>query len=97
MTHNDAIYIGSGDENIYALDLKTGEKVWSYKTGGAVEATACIVEDLVFIGSSDSFLYALDKKTGEFKWKYETGGKILGSANWIRRDNEQDIQIVVGS
>jgi outer membrane protein assembly factor BamB len=91
------VFIGSVDSNVYSIDLENGNQVWAYKTNGAVEATACVVEGLVFIGSSDSFLYALDAKTGLLKWKYETGGKILGSANWIRCDDGEDILIIVGS
>jgi len=91
------VFVGSSDENVYALDLSTGQKVWSYKTGGSVEAAPCILESRVFVGSSDNFLYALDAQTGELKWKYETGGQILGAANWTRSPDGQKTWILVGS
>ncbi len=91
------VFIGSSDGNVYAIDLKNGNQVWAYKTGGAVEATACVVKDLVFIGSSDGFLYALDKRAGQLQWKYETEGEILGSANWLRSDDGEELLVIVGS
>ena len=36
---DDIVFIGSSDGNIYAIDLKNGQKVWAYKTDYAVEAT----------------------------------------------------------
>ena len=91
------VFIGSADANVYAIDLKTGKQVWSYKTADAVEATACVVDGSVYIGSADYSLYALDAKTGRLKWKYETEGKILGSANWFRSDDANELRIIVGS
>ncbi len=91
------VFVGSSDQNVYALDLSTGQKLWSYKTGDRVEAAPCVLEGRVFVGSSDNFLYALDAQTGELKWKYETGGQILGAANWTRSPDGQKTWILVGS
>ena len=32
------VFVGSSDANVYALDLRTGQKIWTYKTTGSVEA-----------------------------------------------------------
>jgi outer membrane protein assembly factor BamB len=91
------VFVGSCDENIYALDLASGQKLWSYKTGGSVEAAPCVLAARVFMGSADNCLYALDAGTGELKWKYETEGQILGSANWTRSPDGRRTWILVGS
>jgi len=91
------VFVGSSDENVYALDLASGEKLWSYKTAGGIEAAPCVREGRVFVGSADGFLYALDAGTGELKWKYETQGQILGSANWTRAPDGHQTWILVGS
>ena len=78
------VVIGSGDGNIYALDLATGQKQWVFKTGSAVESSPLVLDGKVFAGSTDSFLYALDLATGNLLWKYQTGDKILGSPNWVK-------------
>ena len=91
------VFVGSNDENIYAIDLHTGNQVWAYKTDDSVEATPLYLDGTVYAGSSGGFLYAIDAKTGKFKWKYETDGQILGAANWTYSPDGKEIWIIVGS
>src|SRR5256885_4309283 len=44
-------------------------KLWSFKTGGGIAASAAIVNNTVYIGSWDGYEYALDALTGFLKWK----------------------------
>jgi outer membrane protein assembly factor BamB len=37
-----AVYIGSGDGNVYALNAYSGAKLWSFSTGGAVESSPAL-------------------------------------------------------
>lgn len=67
------VYIGSGDHNVYALDVETGTLKWKFKTGDVVHASPAVANGTVFIGSWDSNFYALDAKTGTMKWKFATG------------------------
>src|SRR6185312_16295985 len=76
--------IGSSDGSIYAINLTSGQKLWAYKTGGAVESSPLILDGKVIAGSADNSLYAVDLASGKLLWKYETGDKILGSPNWIK-------------
>src|SRR5262249_2047060 len=32
------VFVGSGNNQVYALDLKSGTQLWTFKTGGPVEA-----------------------------------------------------------
>ena len=93
----NTVYVGSNDNNIYAIDLHTGQKIWAYKTDDAIEATPLFIDGTVYAGSAGGFLYAVDAKTGEFKWKYETEGQILGAANWTYSPDDKTIWIIVGS
>ena len=70
---NGAVYFGSGDGNVYALDARTGAKVWAYKTGDVVHASPAIDDGTLFIGSWDSYFYALDATSGALKWRFKTG------------------------
>jgi outer membrane protein assembly factor BamB len=70
---HDTVYFGSGDGNIYALSAKTGEKVWSFKTGDIVHASPAIDNGMLFVGSWDSYFYALDALSGAVKWSFKTG------------------------
>jgi glucose dehydrogenase len=35
---NGMVYVGSNDNNVYALKASTGKKLWSYTTGDAVDS-----------------------------------------------------------
>ena len=54
-----AVYFGSHDNIVYALDAKTGEPLWTYETGGGVFSSPAVSGGIVYIGSDDGFVYAL--------------------------------------
>lgn len=68
-----AVYFGSGDGHIYAVDAVTGKLRWSYKTGDVVHSSPAVSGGVVYAGSSDTYFYALNAATGELKWKFKTG------------------------
>ncbi len=70
---NGAVYFGSGDSNIYALDANSGALKWKFKTGDVVHSSPAIADGTLYIGSWDSYLYALDAVTGKEKWRFKTG------------------------
>lgn len=70
---NGAIYFGSGDGNVYALDAATGALKWKFKTGDVVHASPAIADGMVFVGSWDSWFYALDAANGAVRWRFKTG------------------------
>jgi outer membrane protein assembly factor BamB len=36
---NGVVYVGSDDDNVYALNARTGAKLWSYTPGDHVESS----------------------------------------------------------
>jgi len=70
---NGAVYFGSGDGNVYALDAASGALKWKFKTGDVVHASPAISAGKVYIGSWDSNFYALDAATGKEVWRFKTG------------------------
>jgi outer membrane protein assembly factor BamB len=52
------VYVGSYDKNVYALNAKTGAKLWSYTTGGGVHTSPSVTNGLVYVGSDDGNVYA---------------------------------------
>jgi len=71
--HNDLLYFGSSDSNVYALNIESGEKVWSFKTGGSIHSSPAIYGNSLVIGSWDSKIYCLNASTGKENWSYATG------------------------
>lgn len=66
---------------VYALDIKTGERLWSFKTGGKVYATPEVFNGTVVVGSTDHHIYGLDTRTGAKRWVVQTNKAVLGSAS----------------
>jgi polyvinyl alcohol dehydrogenase (cytochrome) len=72
-----AVYVGSQDGTVYALDFETGCVRWTFAATGEVR-TAPIVENwkagdrharpLVFVGDSTATIYALDARHGTLIW-----------------------------
>jgi outer membrane protein assembly factor BamB len=77
---NGAVYIGSPDHNLYALDATTGKVLWKYATGDVISFTSpAVANGIVYVGSDDKALHAVDAATGKGVWKYATGGKLKSS------------------
>lgn len=55
---DDIVYIGSLDGRLYALDLFSGTKMWSWDFGSPVASSAAISGNMLFVGCSDGNLYA---------------------------------------
>ena len=54
------VYVGSDDNKLYAINGKTGEKLWEFERGRAVQSSPAIGSDgTVYVGSDDNKLYAI--------------------------------------
>ena len=73
------VYIGSLDDNIYALNATNGAKLWDYPTGAPVWSSPAVVNGIVYIGSFDDNIYALNATTGSKIWNYTTGSNVYSS------------------
>ncbi len=66
------VYVGSSDNNVYAVDAKEGKLIWRFLTDGEVVSSPVISEDILYVGSWDCNMYAIDLKTRELLWKFRT-------------------------
>jgi outer membrane protein assembly factor BamB len=73
----NTVFIGSGDQHVYALDAATGALKWRFATGDVVHASPAVSGGVVYIGSWDRNLYALDAATGRERWRYTTGNDTV--------------------
>jgi len=69
---NQIVYFGSGDGNVYALNAKNGQTIWSCKTNGIIHTSPALSNGTIYIGSWDKYFYAIDSKNGKIKWKFRT-------------------------
>src|SRR5690349_19381575 len=66
---NGVVYFGSWDGHEYAVDAKTGQKIWAYDCGQSTRGAAAYADGVLYFGDIAGYLYALDAKTGVQKWK----------------------------
>ncbi|MCC6791774.1 MAG: PQQ-binding-like beta-propeller repeat protein, partial [Thermomicrobiales bacterium] len=76
------VYVGSYDGTLDAIDLLSGDVVWSYATGAAVPepnlqiplgitGSAAVANGVVYVGDADALVHAIDAASGEAIWTAE--------------------------
>jgi serine/threonine protein kinase len=73
---DDMLYIGCYDNNLYALDAKTGGFTWKFATEGGIPSRPAADGELVYVASEDTRLYAVTAERGALAWTYYAGGPI---------------------
>ncbi|MGI5485080.1 PQQ-binding-like beta-propeller repeat protein [Streptomyces lavendofoliae] len=69
----EAVYLGSRDGSVYALDMITGKKIWSTKLDSGGVWMPYVSGNLV-ITADEEYIHGLDKKTGKKKWRHYASG-----------------------
>jgi outer membrane protein assembly factor BamB len=63
------VFVSSIDDHrVIARDLKTGERVWSYRANGRVDSPPTIYGGQAIFGCRDGWLYCVSSATGELVW-----------------------------
>jgi outer membrane protein assembly factor BamB len=72
------LFVPSGDNNMYSIDLFTGDKHWVYPAGAPLKQEPLVSgKDLYFINAT-GVMTALDADDGTFKWNAASGdGRLL--------------------
>jgi alcohol dehydrogenase (cytochrome c) len=96
LVHDGVIYVTGSYSRIYAINAKTGEKIWEYDARlpegilpccDVVNRGAAIYGDKVYFGTLDAQIIALNAKTGKVAWKKEVedfkGGYSMTAAPLI--------------
>jgi outer membrane protein assembly factor BamB/tRNA A-37 threonylcarbamoyl transferase component Bud32 len=79
VVHEGVVYIGCYDNNLYAIDAKSGEFVWKYPTEGGIVGRPAADEDMIFVGSEDERLHAVTASRGKLIWTYYADGPVRSS------------------
>ncbi|KAA6120198.1 PQQ-dependent methanol/ethanol family dehydrogenase [Cupriavidus cauae] len=78
LIHNGKMFVTASYSRIFALDVKTGAKLWKYEHRlpegimpccDVVNRGAALYDKLVIFGTLDAQLVALDQDTGKVVWK----------------------------
>jgi outer membrane protein assembly factor BamB len=66
------LYTGSGNGTLYAVNVQTGEKIWSADGFSQLENSGAVAGDTLVIGGYDQRMRALDRRSGEVLWSFNT-------------------------
>ena len=73
------LYIGSYDNNLYALNAADGKFQWKYPTDGGIVSRPAVVDGNIYFGSEDKRLHVVSARSGKVMWTYYTDGPIRSS------------------
>lgn len=62
------VFVGTCSGNLYALDAKAGETLWSFQAGGPILHSPAVEGGIVVFGCEDGFVRALDVEKGKPVW-----------------------------
>jgi len=66
--YQGVLYFGNDEGDVKAFSYRTGDYLWSYKTGFSVFSTPCVSDGRLFVLGSNDVLYAFDVATGKVLW-----------------------------
>jgi alcohol dehydrogenase (cytochrome c) len=78
LVHNGKMFVTASYSRIYALDAKTGQKLWKYEHRlpegimpccDVINRGAALFGNLVIFGTLDAQIVALDQSTGKVVWR----------------------------
>lgn len=87
LIHNGKMFVTASYSRIFAVDLKTGAKLWKYEHRlpdgimpccDVVNRGAALYGNLVIFGTLDAYLVALDQNTGKIVWKEKVDDYAAG-------------------
>jgi len=87
LIYNGKMFVTGSYSRIYAVDLKTGNKIWKYEHRlpdgimpccDVVNRGAALYGNLVIFGTLDAQLVALDQDTGKIVWKEKVDDYAAG-------------------
>ena len=74
------IYVGSMDQNLYALDQATGKVKWTFAAKGAITSRPLVIGNGVYVGAFDRNFYRIDAATGKQVWVHAGDGWFWNDA-----------------
>lgn len=111
LVHEGVIYITASYSRMFALDARTGRKLWSYAARlpddirpccDVINRGAAIYGDKVFFGTLDAAIVALNKDTGKVVWRkkfgdHKAGYTMTGAPTIVKDQKTGKVLLIHGS
>ena len=109
--HDGVIYVTGSYSRMWALDAKTGERLWKFEARlpedirpccDVVNRGAAIYGDKVYFGTLDASIYALDRNTGKVVWRekfddHKVGYTMTGAPTIVKDKDTGRVMLIHGS
>ncbi len=77
------VFVSAVDRHtVYALDLDTGEELWSYIAGARVDSPPTYCGGRVYFGSADGSIQCLDAADGALVWRFLAAPEQTSIVAW---------------
>jgi quinohemoprotein ethanol dehydrogenase len=86
--YDGALYIATGEDDVFAIDVDTGKFKWTYQSKlkreevnvccGWVNRGVAMGQNQIYVGRLDAKLVALDQRTGKVNWEIQAEDSKLG-------------------
>lgn len=111
LVHDGVIYITGSYSRMWALDAKTGKRLWKFEARlpedirpccDVVNRGAAIYGDKVYLGTLDAAIYALNKDSGKVEWRekfadHKVGYTLTGAPTIIKDGETGRVMLIHGS
>ncbi len=82
-SYEDALFVGSFDRYLYAVEIGSVEPMWKFPeqepAGNWFWASPITSDGIVYAGCLDGKVYAIEAETGEGVWEFDTGSPVVCS------------------
>lgn len=79
---DDAVYVGSADGFVYAVDKARGEVTWKFDTGAAIAGAPAVAGNKLIVAGRSRLVYALDRAKGTVLWSFEMQPTLRTPTEW---------------
>ncbi len=111
LIYDGVIYVTGSYSRVFALDARTGKKLWSFAARlpddirpccDVVNRGAAIYGDKIFFGTLDAAMVALDRKTGKVVWRkkfqdHTAGYTMTGAPTIVKDAKTGKVMLIHGS
>lgn len=91
------VYVGDWTGRVYALDQRTGETLWAFRTGDRIKGAVTISGNRLYVGSYDHHVYALDARNGKLIWRAGAQERLFNRGTFYSTPAAAYGRVYVGS
>ncbi len=75
------VYFGSGDHNLYQLDVNTGRGLWRFRTPGMIRSQPVLIGETLYQQVAEKGVYAVHTDTGKQIWHAPDASEFISASD----------------